>query len=82
MFVSCLIRAAQTTVQIGFEQAAYTVIEGDNVTVCATVMNGTLSRIISVNVDVLPGTASGLGSGELKCMVHLFCVWIETLISI
>ena len=54
---------------IGFEQAAYTVIEGDNVTVCATVMNGTLSRDILLTVDVLPGNASGLGSGELNCMV-------------
>ena len=56
---------------IGFEQAAYTVIEGDNVTVCATVMNGTLSRDILLTVDVLPvpGNASGLDSGELNCMV-------------
>ena len=35
-------------------------------TVCATIMNGTVSRMISVSVDVLPGTTSGLGSGKLN----------------
>ena len=66
---------------IGFEQAAYTVIEGDNVTVCTTVMNGILSRDIFLNVDVLPETASGLGSGELNCMVYLYCECTETLLT-
>lgn len=65
---------------IGFEQAAYTVVEGDNVTVCTTVMNGTLSRDIFLNVDVLPGTAFGLG-GELNCMVYLYCECTETLLT-
>lgn len=51
---------------IGFEQAAYTVNEGDNVTVCATIMNGTVSRMIGVSVDVLPGSTSGLGGGKLN----------------
>ena len=66
---------------IGFEQAAYTVIEGGNVTVCATVMNGTLSMDIVLTVDVLPGNASGLGSGELNCVVYLFCECTETLLT-
>ena len=67
-FYVCLL-SYPTTVQVGFEQAVYTVNEGDNVTVCATIMNGRLSRMISVSVDVLPGTASGVGSGKLNCMV-------------
>ena len=80
MFVSCLY---PTTVQVGFEQAVYTVNEGDNVTVCATIMTGRLSRMISVSVDVLPGTASGVGSGKLNCMVYMYllCECIETLLA-
>ena len=59
--------------------------EGDNVTVCATIMNGILSRMISVSVAILPGSASGVGSGKLNCMVYLFWesiyVYIETLLA-
>ena len=43
MLVSCLIRAAQTTVRVGFEQMQYIGMEGENVEVCIRVIEGSLS---------------------------------------
>lgn len=46
---------------IGYEQAAYSVREGDSVTVCASIMSGVLTRNISITSVVIPGTALGIG---------------------
>ena len=43
MFVSCLIRAAQTTVRVGFEQMRYIGTEGENVEVCIRVIEGSFA---------------------------------------
>ena len=44
MFDSCLIHAAQTTVQVGFEQTRYTGTEGGSVEVCIRVIEGSFNN--------------------------------------
>lgn len=46
---------------VGYEQAAYSVQEGEDVTVCVSVMSGVLTRNISITSVVIPGTALGIG---------------------
>ena len=44
MFDSCLIHAAQTTVQVGFEQMRYIGTEGGSVEVCIRVIEGSFDN--------------------------------------
>ena len=44
---------------IGFEMTAYSVVEGDNVTVCTSVQCGSLQQEIIVNLSTANGTAEG-----------------------
>ena len=44
---------------IGFEMTAYPVVEGDSVTVCASVQCGSLQQEIIVNLSIANGTAIG-----------------------
>ena len=68
MLYQLYIPSSPATVSIGYEQAAYSVREGDNVTVCASVMSGVLSRSTSITSSVVPGTALGLGTGKSRSL--------------
>ena len=57
------------TVTVGYEQAAYSVREGDSVTVCASIMSGVVSRNISVDTFVTSGSALGPGTGKLHALI-------------